>query len=50
MQQLQQEDDLEHLKKRHDSIKKIERMIGEIGGIFQRISTLVQMHETMIER
>jgi syntaxin 5 len=40
----------EYLKGRSESIKNIEKMLGEVAVIFQRISTLVQMQETMIDR
>jgi len=40
----------EYLKSRSDSIKNIEKMLNEVAGIFQRISTLIQMQEVMIDR
>jgi len=40
----------EYLKSRSESIKNIEKMLGEVASIFQRISALVQMQEVMIDR
>jgi t-SNARE complex subunit (syntaxin) len=37
-------------EQRIDSMKNIEKMIGEIGSIFQRLGNIVQMHEVMIDR
>jgi len=46
----QENHDIEFLKKRQDSVKSIQKALEEVGGIFTRISTMVQMHEVMIER
>jgi t-SNARE complex subunit (syntaxin) len=35
---------------RIESMRNIEKMIGEIGSIFQRLGNIVQMHEVMIDR
>ena len=47
---MQSKQDIEHLKRRQDSVKTIQKSLEEVMGIFQRISTMVQLHEVMIER
>ena len=46
----QQNYDLEGLRKKNESVKSIQKTMEEIMGIFTRISSMVQMHEVMIER
>jgi syntaxin 5 len=46
----QQSYDLEGLRKKNESVKSIQKTMEEIMGIFTRISSMVQMHEVMIER
>ena len=46
---MQSKQDIEHLKRRQDSVKTIQKSLEEVMGIFQRISTMVQLHEVMIE-
>ena len=48
--QIQQSYDLDRIKKKNESVKGIQKTLEEVMGIFQRISTMVQMHEVMIER
>ena len=31
-------------------MKNIEKMLNEVGGIFQRLGNYVKMHESMIDR
>jgi syntaxin 5 len=32
------------------SMQKIENMLNDIAGVFQRVGTMVRLQETMIER
>jgi len=41
---------LEVLQRRSESIQTIERMLGDIAGLFQRVTNMVQVQESMIER
>lgn len=47
---LQKADEVEHLKRRQDSVRNIQKALEETMGIFTRISSVVQMHDVMIER
>lgn len=38
------------MTKRADMMKNIETMLNEVGTIFQRLGTMVKMHEVMIDR
>jgi len=46
----QQNHDLEGLRKKNETVKSIQKTMEEVMGIFTRISSMVQMHEVMIER
>jgi len=46
----QQHHDLEGLRKKNETVKGIQKTMEEVMGIFTRISSMVQMHEVMIER
>lgn len=35
---------------RQQSLKKIQEILTDIGGIYQRLGTMVQMHDVMIDR
>lgn len=44
------ETESEFRKTRSESIRNIEKQLGEIAQIFQKISTLVELQEQMVER
>lgn len=46
----QETQNVEALKRRQESVRSIHKTLEEVMNIFQRISTMVQMHEVMIER
>jgi syntaxin 5 len=46
----QQQMDVDFLKKRSQSIQGIEKMLGEVATLFQRITNLVAVQEAMIDR
>jgi len=46
----QQSYNLEALKNKRESARGVQKTLEEVMGIFQRISTMVQMHDVMIQR
>ena len=40
----------EGLQRRADTLKNIEKMIHEVGSIFQRIGSITKMQEQMVDR
>lgn len=35
---------------RQETIKNIEKLLHEVGGIFQRLGAMVRLHDTLIDR
>ena len=44
------DDSQEFKQNRNESMKNIEKMIGDIAQVFNRLGSIVQMHEVMIDR